>query len=341
MAIGSDETDAEAAHMSEQGGNRRGQTGDPASESSARECGWPDGIDDVTGSREESQRLISTGVELVGWRTKSNSPGLCTRMLRSLIDILVAAVILVLTWPIIVCVSLYIKKYSEGPVLFRQIRIKRTRRRSENVVFFRHPGTKEYHQDRRKSTREAYDGPERRKNSCATYYCSRKSKEMKRDRRKVDLGGEPFTFYKFRTMYVDARERFGELYEYNYGPDEIESLRFKKEGDPRVPEALHWLRKTSLDELPNLLNVLRGDMSLVGPRPDIPEMVKYYAEWQRAKFDVKPGITGISQITGRGHLSFQDTLKGDIEYVRSQSLILDVKILLKTIQAMVSRHGAF
>ncbi len=96
---------------------------------------------------------------------------------------------------------------------------------------------------------------------------------MRVERRKTDFLGQPFTFYKFRTMHVDAREQFPELYAYNYTTDELKHLKFKSENDPRVPRWAKWLRKSSLDELPNFINVFFGDMSVVGPRPDIPEMV--------------------------------------------------------------------
>ncbi len=117
-------------------------------------------------------------------------------------------------------------------------------------------------------------------------------------------------------------------------------MKFKTEKDPRVPRWAIWLRRTSLDELPNLINVLLGDMSLVGPRPDIPEMMIYYTDAQKIKLNVKPGITGLAQVSGRGRLSFQETLKYDIEYVRNRSLLLDLKIIARTILAVFRRDGS-
>ena len=131
------------------------------------------------------------------------------------------------------------------------------------------------------------------------------------------------------------------MYEYNYTKEELLKTRFKLEKDPRIPKWAMFLRQSSLDELPNFINVLIGDMSFVGPRPDIPEMVKYYTPEQRTKLNTKPGITGLAQIMGRGTLSFQETLKYDLEYVKNQSLFLDFKTIFKTIVETVKRNGAF
>ncbi|HET8568497.1 MAG TPA: sugar transferase [Candidatus Limnocylindria bacterium] len=159
--------------------------------------------------------------------------------------------------------------------------------------------------------------------------------------RRVGLAGRPFTFYKFRTMRADARARFPDLYAYRYTEAEIEQMYFKIFDDPRLTRLGRRLRKTSLDELPNLLCVLRGDMALVGPRPELPEMVRYYRPEQLPKFSVKPGVTGLAQVTGRGILRFQDTIAADLEYVRRRSFAFDIEILLRTIRSVVTRVGAF
>jgi len=161
--------------------------------------------------------------------------------------------------------------------------------------------------------------------------------------RQIRLGRSfrPFTFYKLRTLYADARERWPELYAYSYTPEEIANLRFKREEDPRITRVGRWLRKSTLDELPNFWNVLAGDMALVGPRPDIPEMVVYYTEEQKKKLSVKPGITGLAQTHGRGRLSFQETLQYDLDYVYRKSILLDVKIVLRTVRLLLSSDGAF
>ena len=142
-------------------------------------------------------------------------------------------------------------------------------------------------------------------------------------------------------MQVDAVEKFPKLYKYEYTPEEIRKLQFKIPDDPRLTRFGAHLRKTTLDELPNLINVIKGDMHLVGPRPDIPEMVRYYEPWQKKKFSVKPGVTGLAQINGRGLLRFKETLELDVEYVEKKSINLDLKILFKTIKATILRIGAF
>lgn len=158
---------------------------------------------------------------------------------------------------------------------------------------------------------------------------------------RVGRGGRPFTFYKFRTMYADARKRFPELYYYQYSDQEVQTLCFKLKNDPRLTPVGRWLRRTTLDELPNFINVLRGEMSLVGPRPEIPEMLPYYSEQQLRKFAVKPGATGLAQINGRGHLTLQQTIAFDLEYCERRSLGLDLWVLLMTVKACLFGKGAF
>lgn len=160
------------------------------------------------------------------------------------------------------------------------------------------------------------------------------------DRRRVVYAGRPFTFLKFRTMYVDARERFPELYAYQYSDEEIKTIKFKVSDDPRVTRVGRWLRKSSLDELPNFWNVLTGDMTLCGPRPEIPEMSPYYSQEQLRKFQVTAGLTGPAQVGGRGELTFQETADIDAEYVKARTLRGDLKILWQTVVAVIKRRGA-
>ncbi|MFP5256674.1 MAG: sugar transferase [Acidimicrobiia bacterium] len=158
--------------------------------------------------------------------------------------------------------------------------------------------------------------------------------------RRVGRNGETFQFFKFRTMRVDARERFPELYSYDFSDDELGSMFFKLPHDPRCTRFGRWLRRTSLDELPNLVNVLRGDMSLVGPRPEIPEMLPFYESHQHCKFGVKPGLTGLAQTSGRNILRFVETNAKDVEYVQRRSLALDLRILLRTTWCVAMMIGA-
>jgi lipopolysaccharide/colanic/teichoic acid biosynthesis glycosyltransferase len=158
---------------------------------------------------------------------------------------------------------------------------------------------------------------------------------------RVGINAVPFKFVKLRTMYVDARQRWPQLYAYRYTADDLEHLRFKVERDPRVTPQGSLLRKISIDELPNFWNVIKGDMALVGPRPEIPEMLPYYTAEMMLKFSVRPGVTGLAQVSGRGRLSFFRTVELDCEYVRTRSLALDLQIIWKTVMMILVRDGAF
>lgn len=151
--------------------------------------------------------------------------------------------------------------------------------------------------------------------------------------------GVLFVLYKFRGMYVDARERFPELYAYQYTPEEVSTLVFHSKDDVRVTRVGRFLRRTSIDELPNLWNVLKGDLSLVGPRPEIPEMLPYYGEHRDTVLSVKPGVTSLAKVSGRDELTFSETLALDLEYVRKRSLWLDLKILFWTTATVLRQDG--
>ena len=159
--------------------------------------------------------------------------------------------------------------------------------------------------------------------------------------RRVGRGGRVFFFYKFRTMRADAKVRYPQMYAYRYSRAEFLDMLLKTPDDPRLTPFGRRLRKTSLDELPNLFNVLRGDMSLVGPRPELPEMVRYYTDEELSKFSVRPGVTGLWQVSGRATLRNGKQLEADVEYVRKRSLAFDIGILVRTFRAVVLRIGAF
>ncbi len=150
-----------------------------------------------------------------------------------------------------------------------------------------------------------------------------------------------FTMAKLRTMYSDARARYPELYLYRFAADEFHRQMPTLRDDPRVTRIGRVLRRLSVDELPNLWSVLAGDMRLVGPRPEAPEVLRYYSVEEMYKFAVKPGITGLAQISGRGLLSWGETLQFDLEYVRTRTVMLDLKILAITLKQVLFRHGAF
>jgi lipopolysaccharide/colanic/teichoic acid biosynthesis glycosyltransferase len=150
-----------------------------------------------------------------------------------------------------------------------------------------------------------------------------------------------FTLVKLRTMYADARTRFPAYYAYRFSQENFHSQLPTIRDDPRVTRAGRLLRRLSIDELPNLWSVVKGDMALVGPRPEAPEVLQYYTPEEMVKFTLKPGITGLAQIGGRGLLNWGETIALDLEYVRTRSVSLDLKIITLTILRVVTRHGAF
>jgi exopolysaccharide biosynthesis polyprenyl glycosylphosphotransferase len=153
---------------------------------------------------------------------------------------------------------------------------------------------------------------------------------------RIGLNGRLFTLYKFRSMRSDAEARKHELAAFN----EMSGPVFKMKNDPRVTFVGRWLRRFSVDELPQLWNVLVGDLSLVGPRPPTPDEVERYERWQRRRLSVKPGVTCLWQVSGRNEIDFEDWMKLDLQYIDSWSLKLDLKILLRTIPAVLSARGS-
>ena len=228
----------------------------------------------------------------------------------SLFNVLFAIAVLIVTSPLILIITIIIKIDSPGPVLFKQTRIKINLRKNT---------------DRRTEIQDTIS-----------------SERRNADRRKEDCcGGQPFTFYKFRTMKVNAKELYPELYDYSSLEENIKEYQFKIKKDPRLSRVGKWLRRTSMDELPNFINVFKRDIDVVGPRPELPELAFYYTLRQKEKFSVRPGVTGLAQIKGRGNLNFQSTIKYDLEYVKNKSFFYDLKIILQTIWAIIFCIGSF
>ena len=156
---------------------------------------------------------------------------------------------------------------------------------------------------------------------------------------------KPFRCYKFRTMYIDNdriydQEFVKNLIDGKYGKIG-ENPTFKLKHDPRVTPLGRLLRITSIDELPQLINILKGEMSLVGPRSSIPYEYEKYQEWHKERLSVKPGITGLWQVTGRSSTTFDEMVQMDIEYTKTKSFVLDLKILLRTVCIGLSGKGAY
>jgi exopolysaccharide biosynthesis polyprenyl glycosylphosphotransferase len=154
---------------------------------------------------------------------------------------------------------------------------------------------------------------------------------------RVGKDGESFKIYKFRTMVVDAEARLAELLVWN----ESDGALFKIRKDPRITALGAWLRKWSLDELPQFFNVMMGQMSLVGPRPALPQEAALYAEHVRRRLVVKPGVTGLWQVSGRSDLTWDESVRLDIRYVENWSFALDLQILWKTLGVMFKGSGAY
>lgn len=154
---------------------------------------------------------------------------------------------------------------------------------------------------------------------------------------RVGKDGKQFYMYKFRSMVTDAEKRLKELLKYN----EVSGAMFKMKNDPRVTKVGRFIRKTSIDELPQLWNVLKGDMSLVGPRPPLPREVEQYTEYDKQRLLVTPGCTGLWQISGRSNVGFEEMVELDLKYIRERSLLYDIKIIFKTIKIMIKPNSAY
>jgi exopolysaccharide biosynthesis polyprenyl glycosylphosphotransferase len=155
--------------------------------------------------------------------------------------------------------------------------------------------------------------------------------------KRVGLNGRPFIIYKFRTMVKNAEQ----LFKLDIDQSNVGSLVFQEKNDSRVTKIGGFLRKTSLDELPQLFNVLLGNMSLVGPRPEIPEVADYYNDRQKLRLCVKPGITGLAQVSGRGEIELDRTIEYDLEYIKKFDIWMDTRILFRTVFVVFKREGAY
>jgi len=154
--------------------------------------------------------------------------------------------------------------------------------------------------------------------------------------KRCGLNGRQFVMYKFRSMVNNAEQLRVEV----EGLNEMDGPVFKSSRDPRITTIGKIIRRFSFDELPQVFNVLRGDMSLVGPRPPLPDEVARYERWQRRRLSMKPGMTCLWQISGRNEVSFEDWMKLDLTYIDNWSLLLDLKILLKTVPVVLLGRGA-
>jgi len=155
--------------------------------------------------------------------------------------------------------------------------------------------------------------------------------------KRVGKNGKEFNMYKFRSMVSDAEAKLAELLEQN----ETTGAMFKMKNDPRVTKIGRFIRKTSIDELPQLINVLKGDMSLVGPRPPLVREVKEYTEYQLQRLLVTPGCTGLWQVSGRSNIGFEEMVELDLTYITTRSLTADIKIIFRTIFMLFGSKNAY
>ena len=214
-------------------------------------------------------------------------------------DIVLSTILVLWTLPVMALVAILVKLESHGPAIFKQTRIGTNSRRA--VV--------------------PNEGGE----------------DQVVERRERDLGGKPFTMYKFRSMVQEAEAMLPCLVDLGALSEPV----YKLDDDPRVTRVGTILRKTSLDELPQLFNILKGDMTLVGPRPEAMNVVELYNEQHKRRLRVKPGLTGLQQITCRGTRSMQERLKYDFHYIKHRSLMLDLTILFKTVFAVIIGTGTY
>lgn len=154
---------------------------------------------------------------------------------------------------------------------------------------------------------------------------------------RIGKNGKPFRIYKFRSMVDHAEDQLANLLDQN----ETSGPMFKMKNDPRVTRIGHFLRRTSLDEFPQLVNVLKGEMSLVGPRPPLPREVNAYTERDKQRLRVKPGCTGLWQVEGRSSVGFETMIQLDLEYIRHRGILLDLKIILKTIPVLFHSNNGY
>ncbi|MEM5016273.1 sugar transferase [Metabacillus indicus] len=155
--------------------------------------------------------------------------------------------------------------------------------------------------------------------------------------KRVGKNGEEFNMFKFRSMVSDAEERLKDLLSLN----EVTGAMFKMKNDPRITKVGKFIRKTSIDELPQLFNVLKGDMSLVGPRPPLPREVAEYTDYDKQRLLVTPGCTGVWQVSARNSVGFQEMVEMDLYYIKHQSVMTDIKILCKTVIVLFGSKNAF
>lgn len=261
----------------------------------------------ATASREGRDTEVPTKFYAVPVKDCAGNSSPVAEALYRVFEISVSLLVLIFFLPVMLIEALLIKLVAPGPVLLFARRV---------AMSAKTPGSELAHRDDIQPA-----GGEFEPNTL--YY-------------------EPriFRLVKFRTMYQDAKERFPELYNYDFTMEEFRTRAWKVENDPRVIPCGRWLRKSSLDELPNLWNVLVGDMRLVGPRAELPENLRYHTADEMFRFSVKPGVTSLAMISGRNLLTKREEIGFDMEYIRTRTILRDLLILAKSAWCVLLGKGA-
>jgi lipopolysaccharide/colanic/teichoic acid biosynthesis glycosyltransferase len=263
---------------------------------------------DAAGADESNSMLPPGKVHAVPVRDVVTSSNRLTEAAYRGLEIVVAAIGLILGLPLMLIVAVLIRWDSPGPLLF----------------FHQRPGLSNRVHGFELQERTDLCPPPEGYQADTLYFVP-----------------SYFRLPKFRTMYEDAQTRFPQYYAYKFAPGEFHRQYPTNRHDPRLTRVGRVLRKLSVDELPNLWCVLVGQIRLVGPRPEAPEVLRYYTPEEMYKFACKPGITGLAQINGRGLLNWGDTLAWDLQYLRTRSVWLDLKIIAITFKHVIMRRGAF
>ncbi|MBR0118847.1 MAG: sugar transferase [Eubacterium sp.] len=249
-------------------------------------------------------------VELIsgkrGWSKHHKPYGIYERLIKRPLDIFISLIALLLLWPVMLIIALLVRVKLGSPVLFTQERPGLI----EDALGTKDEGMDAFHMDQSDHASGTTQADPTDKYSD--------------DRIPDQYGGREriFKLYKFRTM-TDERDENGELL-----PDEVRLTKFGA-----------WLRSTSLDELPELINILKGDMSLVGPRPLLIKYIPRYSDEQRHRHDVRPGLTGLAQVNGRNSITWQQKFADDVEYVNHITFHGDVKIVMQTVKSVINKEG--
>lgn len=255
---------------------------------------------------QDKNRPVDVG-EFEPWSGSENysAKSSLAEKLMGVAERLIALFMLIATAPLMAVIAIAIRIDSSGPAIFTQRRIARIDR------------------------------------ALLREHCGDSAETFNRSLEQIQSWVPTFTMFKFRTYHHRSDRLAPQRANFEFNADQIGEVHLQLKNDPRITRVGRFLRRTSLDELPNFLNVLKGEMRLIGPRPEVQQMIRYYTSEQLEKFTVEPGITGLAQVNGRGRLNFNQTLGFDLWYVRNRSWRVDLHILLRTVRVVLTGDGSF